>query len=315
MTKLLVVDDSVIDQKIVSGLLQRQTGWLVDIASNGKEACTYLENHRDQLPDLVLTDMLMPEMNGLDLMRNIRDKFPLLPVILMTAQGSETVAVEALQQGAASYVSKINFASSLIQTVQQVLNVVGDDRTKRDLHRCIRGVRSEYILSNETHLLVALVAHIQETLRNMEVLSENERLRTGIALEEALFNAAYHGNLEVSSDLRQNDQAEFYDLIQKRNATAPYMHRRIIVNISIDESGLEYTICDEGPGFNPDDQPDPTDPANLDKPSGRGLLLMRTFMDEVQFNAKGNEVRMTKRYVRISTAPATSSPAPLELAF
>ena len=53
-----------------------------------------------------------------------------------------------------------------------------------------------------------------------------------------------------------------------------------------------YTVRDEGPGFDPASLPDPTDPANLDRPCGRGLLLMRTFMDNVIFNDKGNEVTL-----------------------
>ena len=54
-------------------------------------------------------------------------------------------------------------------------------------------------------------------------------------------------------------------------------------------------VRDEGNGFDPTILPDPTDPANLEKSSGRGILLMRTFMDEVVFNEVGNEVQMLKR--------------------
>ena len=54
-------------------------------------------------------------------------------------------------------------------------------------------------------------------------------------------------------------------------------------------------VRDEGPGFNPGDVPDPTDPANLERESGRGLLLMRTFMDDVQFSQHGNQVTLVKR--------------------
>ena len=53
-----------------------------------------------------------------------------------------------------------------------------------------------------------------------------------------------------------------------------------------------FFVRDEGPGFDPNKLPDPTDPANLEKVSGRGLLLMKTFMDEVTFNATGNQVTM-----------------------
>jgi anti-sigma regulatory factor (Ser/Thr protein kinase) len=57
---------------------------------------------------------------------------------------------------------------------------------------------------------------------------------------------------------------------------------------------VEYMIVDEGPGFNPDSLPDPTNAENILNVSGRGVMLMRTFMDEVVFNDKGNQVTMMK---------------------
>ena len=59
--------------------------------------------------------------------------------------------------------------------------------------------------------------------------------------------------------------------------------------------GVTYRIRDEGPGFDRSALPDPTDPANLEKVSGRGLMLIHAFMDEVSHNASGNEITMAKR--------------------
>ncbi len=56
-----------------------------------------------------------------------------------------------------------------------------------------------------------------------------------------------------------------------------------------------FVIRDGGPGFDITQVPDPTDPENMLRPSGRGLLLMRAFMDEFHFNNVGNEVTMIKR--------------------
>ena len=61
------------------------------------------------------------------------------------------------------------------------------------------------------------------------------------------------------------------------------------------EDEARFVIRDEGPGFDPRTLPDPTDPENLLKPSGRGVMLIRTFMDAVAFNETGNEITMIKR--------------------
>jgi anti-sigma regulatory factor (Ser/Thr protein kinase) len=55
-----------------------------------------------------------------------------------------------------------------------------------------------------------------------------------------------------------------------------------------------FVVHDQGPGFDVARLPDPTDPMFLERPSGRGVLLMRTFMDEVRYNATGNRVTLVK---------------------
>ena len=57
-------------------------------------------------------------------------------------------------------------------------------------------------------------------------------------------------------------------------------------------------IKDEGEGFDPAALPDPTDAENIDRPCGRGVMLMRAFMDEVRYNARGNEVTLIRKRVR-----------------
>src|SRR4051812_38910940 len=100
---VLVVDDSAMDRHLAGAIIQKMEGWHADFAGNGVEALAMLEQKK---ADVVLTDMLMPEMDGLQLVQAVRTKYPLIPVILMTAHGSEDIAIQALQKGAASYVPK-----------------------------------------------------------------------------------------------------------------------------------------------------------------------------------------------------------------
>lgn len=91
-----------------------------------------------------------------------------------------------------------------------------------------------------------------------------------LALEEGLNNALRHGN---RFDPKKSVQLSF----------------------DIDEKRVILIISDEGDGFDPDIVPDPTADENLEKPSGRGIMLMRAYMDEVHFSETGNQVRMVKR--------------------
>jgi anti-sigma regulatory factor (Ser/Thr protein kinase) len=128
----------------------------------------------------------------------------------------------------------------------------------------------------------------------MGVCGQSERIQVGIAIEEALVNAYYHGNLEVGAELRESDYKAFYALAQERTKDSPYKDRRIHVRVRMTRGQAIFTIRDEGPGFDPATLPDPTDAANLEKPGGRGVMLMQAFADEVTYNDQGNEVTLTK---------------------
>lgn len=101
-------------------------------------------------------------------------------------------------------------------------------------------------------------------------LATDPRLSLAIALREALVNAIKHGN--------HNDPAKLV---------------RIALEISINEA--TFTVEDEGGGFNVNDIPPPKDPDNLLKSSGRGLLLIKSIMNETRYNARGNQLTMIKK--------------------
>ena len=289
---VLVVDDSAVDRRLASGLLEKDGGFQILLATNGLDAIDVL---RRQPVDLVLTDLQMDEMDGLQLVEAVRADYPLTPVILMTARGSEEIAVQALEKGAASYVAKRRLPQELLEIVNQVLDSSDENRTQsRLMHRMTRNEFS-FVLNNDLSMVHSLVKYLQHTSRCVRLADEVDRLRVGIAVEEAMLNALYHGNLEVSSDLKENDPNLFEETARQRSQEEPYRDRRLFIEASLSRDEARYVIRDEGPGFNPANLPNPCDLENLDKPSGRGILLMRSFMDEVSFNDKGNQVTLVKR--------------------
>lgn len=128
----------------------------------------------------------------------------------------------------------------------------------------------------------------------MGLWDDSERTRVGVALEEALTNALYHGNLEVESTLREGDATGYNEVIESRRRISPYKDRRVEIEVKLSPKRAVFVINDGGPGFDPSALPDPTDPANLANASGRGILLMRAFMDEVNYNSIGNGVTLVK---------------------
>ena len=291
MSSVLVVDDSPMDRHLAVGLLRKSPELTVFEAADGRDALAKLELH---LPDLVVTDMMMPNMNGLELVSEVKDQYPMVPIILMTSQGSEEIAVQALQKGAASYVPKRDLATELLEIVDRVLSAAREVRGRSRLLNRLARHESAFVLESDLDLVVAVSSLLREEAIRLRLCPKPECLRLGVAIEEALLNAYYHGNLEVSSDLREQDHRLYHETAAQRARETPYRDRRIYVNVRITPTQATYTIRDEGQGFDPGSLPDPTDPANLDRPCGRGMLLMRTFMDNVIYNDKGNEVTLFK---------------------
>lgn len=288
---ILIVDDSPVFRLIVSDLIRKALGYNTFTAVHGLDAIEFL---RDHTPSLVLTDLLMPEMNGLELVEHLRDSHPSIPVVVMTAEGSEDTAFRALQGGASSYVPKKRLKSDLGLILQQVLHAAKNDRRKQRLLQSLTHRDSMFVLENNTTMVPLIIELFQEELAATGLCKAANRTRIGVALEEAMLNGIYHGNLEVSSELKQQGNA-FHELAEKRRFIQPYAKRRLHVRAQLTPQKVTYTIRDEGPGFDVKNLPDPTDPANLEKPSGRGMLLINMFMDSVRYNDTGNEITLEKR--------------------
>ena len=112
-------------------------------------------------------------------------------------------------------------------------------------------------------------AEIERALQDATTFTEREIFAIKLAVEEALVNAIKHGN--------QMDRG-----------------KKVHVTYHVHADRFEVLITDEGPGFDPEDVPDPTAPENLERPCGRGLLLMRSYMTEVAYHDRGRAVRMAK---------------------
>lgn len=290
MAVVLVVDDSPVDRRLVAGLLSKSPSIDVVFAADGEEALRLMEQSP---PNLVVTDLIMPHLDGLELVAAVVSRFPRIPVILMTGKGSEEIAVAALKAGAASYVPKSALSGMLAETVENVLGMSYEEHTQSKLHECMMGC--SFVLENDASLITAMVKYVRSFLRRTGLCDEPNSIRTCVALEEALNNAMFHGNLEIDSATREGDRAIYRALVEKRKSSEPYRSRHIYVELRALPTHGEFSIRDEGTGFDYRKLPDPRDPINLDRPSGRGLLLMRTFMDDVVFNESGNQVTLIKR--------------------
>lgn len=292
MAKILVVDDSQVDRTLAAKLLEKHPGWTTAGAENGRDALAMLQR---EAYDLVLTDLQMPEMNGLELVSAVRAQHAYVPVILMTAHGSEDIALQALQRGAASYVPKQNLARDLGETVENVLGVTSAQRNHQRLLECLMRTESQFLLENDPSLIPPLLGHLRDNLLRMNLCDETGLIRVTMALSEALTSAIVQGNLEIDPELRDQDEKAYQKMIEDRRRQKPYRDRRVHVVAKELLHEARYVVRHEGPDLDQASLPDAEDPGALEKVSARGLVLIRTFMDDVSHNEKGNEVTLVKR--------------------
>jgi hypothetical protein len=122
------------------------------------------------------------------------------------------------------------------------------------------------------------------------------QVRIGVALKQAVLNAMLRGNLELGPQPIDAGQAADAAIIDQRRKQPPYCERRVLVDVKISTEDARFVIRDEGPGFDVGSIPDSIGAAGEQAKGGRGLALMRAFMDEVTFNDVGNQVTMVKRW-------------------
>ncbi len=296
---VLVVEDSPFFSRQVGQLLSAMQDLNVTYAGSLSAGFAAIAR---ELPTVILTDLVLPDGDGLELVQRVRAEHPQVQVILMTAYGSEEVVMRALRAGAANYIAKKNINNELLPLMRQVLEMAAWGHERVRILRCLVRHESVFVLENDADLLVAFMRLVREELAGMQFWDETGLIQVSIALQEALTNAVFHGNLEVESEHRQVDERVFDALTEERRHLEPYRSRRVRIHVQLDRDVARFSVSDDGPGFDTSLLNRPVVAADLERIGGRGLLLIRTFMDEVSFNSHGNQIMMLKHRAMDSNA-------------
>lgn len=222
-------------------------------------------------------------------------RFPYAPWIVVADRNDDDLLAHALNAGARHFVPLHEIPLRLSGVVDNALSSARAKRIEARLMSRVHTREHVFEIGCDYELIPAVVEYLQSNLKTAGLCDDADTLRVCIAMEEAMRNALFHGNLEISSEQRDGDSEVYTNLLSERQRSEPYRSRRLFVQIRLSEDVGTFVVRDEGPGFDPRSLPDPTDPDHLDRVSGRGVLLMRSFMDEVVYNPTGNQVTMVKR--------------------
>ena len=149
MVSILIVDDSAIDRQLMDGLLSKESDFDVWTSTSAADA---LEQMRQGMIDIVVTDLQMPDADGLSLVRSINEGFSEVPSILVTAHGSEQIASQALDEGAAGYVPKTQIAQKLVETIRNVWLLMQSERSYEKLAQHTTKTEFKFLNKNKSFL-------------------------------------------------------------------------------------------------------------------------------------------------------------------
>ena len=267
--RVLVVEDSKTMQIFLRNLLEPED-YEVIVANDGESG---LELFRQAVAenrsfDIVMTDVVMPRMSGLDLLKKVRALNRDTIVVVLTSDANVDTAIEALNLGANNFLHKPPNSEEILSVMWRATkqreifleNAELNPFTERTIHieipsqlKFIKGIAHNIIADAK------LMGYDEAELHD----------KIPVTVDEAVTNAIKHGN-KFQED------------------------KKVYIDIHIDVERIKIVVADEGPGFNVKAVPDPTDPANFLKPSGRGIVFMSIGMDEVRFNEKGNILTLIK---------------------
>ncbi|MBF0276928.1 MAG: response regulator [SAR324 cluster bacterium] len=315
-TSILVVDDNPENIDVVAGILGNH--YKVRVARSGASA---LKSIAKNMSDLILLDIMMPEMDGYEVCHVLKNDPSTreIPIIFLTAKSEASEIVKGLKLGAADYVTKPFNPHVLLARINNILEL---NRHRRQLEDLVLSRSTEL---KEAHKLLdnaKAASSIQARIQSFQVSipSQMKYVREllsylsacytplckihnlsvthlGLSLNESLFNAVIHGNLEVPSSLKEEDWNLFDALLKEREGIPEYAERMVCFHYQVGDQELKIEIEDQGNGFDPSKLPDPNDPDAF-LSSGRGILLIRSFMDRVEWNEKGNKIKMCKSFSR-----------------
>ena len=220
--------------------------------------------------DLIISDLTEDSAagGGIEIIGELKRKRLMVPVVVSSEETQQNGVIKAFKLGAANFVRKPYEREELRTIVDKTLGY--KLRFVDDL-KVLPYVRErvEFELPSDLSLMNGVLHYLIERVAGLGII-QPERSNLFIALDEAFVNAVKHGN--------KNDPTKLV---------------RITADLSANEA--RFQIEDEGEGFDPSTIPDPLDPANLFKTSGRGVLLIYNIMDEVKYNERGNRLTMVKR--------------------
>ena len=274
MSKILVVDDEIEICELLQIALDMH-GHKVVISQSATHAMELME---EQEFDFVIIDMIMPEISGLEMIRIINDRYPKTLTILTTGLQTQDVIIEALRQGAYNFVNKPF-------SLDEINNIISAGSRAKSCHTQAKSIQPyltqelHFVLPSQKNLMEEVAGTIAGLANWLGFPEKLVAMNIPLTVDELFLNAVIHGNKEDEN-------------------------KSVSIKVDLDDEKIAIIITDQGEGFDWKWVLDRNTPADLDNEGGRGIFLVKHYVDSIHYNEVGNEVRVTIRRDRIAPQSA-----------
>ncbi len=288
--KVLIVEDDIVSRELFQLVVERE-GYECVCAVDGIDG---LEKFNDFLPDVVISDISMPNLDGISLLKSIKQVERNAIVIMVTAHGNEEIALQALQAGAGNYIKKPVNISELKAQLYRYNSIVKKAIDYKSVTSLVENETIELSFQSDLELIPAFVECLVNIVKHLYSSSELVSLELG--LSELLLNAVEHGNYGITKEtkdiaLKNNTLTKLYN---ERKNHISNKNKKVYVRFSRSSDCCEWVIRDEGDGFDYSYIPTSQIESLSTGLQGRGVFISKIHFDEVQYLGNGNIVLVKK---------------------
>ena len=294
MKNILIIDDEDSIRKMLSIAL-KEKGYNVFEASNGLEG---LRVFKDKEPEIVITDVKMPEMSGIQVTKEIKKLNYDVDVIIITGYGSEDLVIESLRVGASNFIKKPILLSERYKILEDIVLKRESKKRAEVAKDIVTYEKKKCIIGNDITKIWSIVNQIFFNITPFVKKTAYEGLRIG--LYEIIINAIEHGNLGITYDEKNNalNSNTYMDILDKRIDMAEKVNKKVEITSTFDNNNFQIEVKDDGSGFDYQNIPSPHDPDKILQAHGRGVFLTSIYYDEVKYIDPGNKVFLVKKITR-----------------
>ncbi|HOS84947.1 MAG TPA: response regulator [Bacteroidales bacterium] len=288
--KVLIVEDDAVSRELLRVIIQKE-GYEFRTADDGMAG---FEIFNEFIPDIVVTDIRMPRLDGIELLKKIRMVARDVIVIIVTAHGNENIALEALHLGANNYLKKPINLEELKILLSRYFSLYKTKTVRKDITALVTTQNIDLVVDSDLDLIPSVAEYLVNQVRH--IYSSTDLISVELGLSELLLNAIEHGSFNITGDEKEEalKNNTLVDLYNQRKEDESCKSKKISIQFNRNKSYCEWIISDEGNGFDYTYMPSPFTDRLVTNLHGRGVFISKLQFDSIEYIGKGNSVKARK---------------------